>query len=297
MISSWTWSAVVLMAASLTARPVAPTTQSADAPELPVKVWMNDRSVRYVGRFDLTDLSRPRCSWSGSSVIFRFKGSGVNVQIEGGNNGRIQVVVDGKPTKVIALREKLRRYEVASALPEGEHTVELVRATEPLFGITRFHSLELTEGGTLTLPPPPAERRIEIIGDSISCGFGNTAKSEKEAFHPDTENWYESYGAIAGRQLGAEVMCTAWSGKLMWPKNTIPEIYDKVLPTDPGSRAWDFSSWQPQAVVIALGTNDFAGKNQPETEWSAAYKAFVRRLRALYPEAVIYVASSPMMSD
>ncbi len=72
-----------------------------------------------------------------------------------------------------------------------------------------------------------------MIGDSISCGYGNEGKSQNEHFSPDTENARDAYGAIAARRLGADYACVAWSGRKMWPDNTVPEIYDRALPQDP----------------------------------------------------------------
>lgn len=49
-------------------------------------------------------------------------------------------------------------------------------------------------------------------GDSISAGYGNECRSEREHYTPRTQNAFMSYGAIAGRSVGAEVRIVAWSG-------------------------------------------------------------------------------------
>ena len=51
---------------------------------------------------------------------------------------------------------------------------------------------------------------MEVIGDSISCGYGNEAANEHEHFSPTTENAYFSYGAIAARAFNADYTCIAW---------------------------------------------------------------------------------------
>ena len=88
----------------------------------------------------------------------------------------------------------------------------------------------------------------------------------------------------------------AWSGRKMWPDNNIPAIYDRALPTDPTSR-WDFARWTPDSVLINLATNDFGAGVPDADQWTAAYAAFVRRVRTNYPKATIYLSSGPMMSD
>jgi lysophospholipase L1-like esterase len=61
----------------------------------------------------------------------------------------------------------------------------------------------------------------------------------------------------------------------------------------PGS-AWNFS-WKPDAVVINLGTNDFA-KGDPGQPYLNAYESFVADLRTHYPSATIFVVIGPMLS-
>jgi lysophospholipase L1-like esterase len=72
------------------------------------------------------------------------------------------------------------------------------------------------------------------------------------------------------------------------------EVYGRTVPTDPDSR-WDFARWVPQAVVINLGTNDFAGAIPDRKGWTDGYRAFLTRVRKNAPHAVIYCASSPML--
>src|SRR5207253_1809808 len=126
---------------------------------------------------------------------------------------------------------------------------------------------------------------------------GNEAASEKEHHTPENSNAAMTYGAIAAREVGAEYVCIAWSGRKMAPDRTIGEVYDRILPFDPASR-WDFAHWTPDVVLINLSTNDFGAKEKPTEEaWTTAYAAFIERLRANYPDATIYVATSPMRSD
>ena len=107
-------------------------------------------------------------------------------------------------------------YRVVSGLTAGEHTVRLVKATEPMIGVTQIQGFQLSAGGQL-LPQPAPRRRLEVIGDSISCGYGNEGANQNEHFTPKTENAYFTYGADAARSLGADYVCLAWSGRKMWP--------------------------------------------------------------------------------
>jgi lysophospholipase L1-like esterase len=61
-------------------------------------------------------------------------------------------------------------------------------------------------------PPAGASRLIEVIGDSISCGYGDLGKlADSECL--TTESHWDSYEAVAARALGAEVSTIAASGR------------------------------------------------------------------------------------
>jgi hypothetical protein len=264
-----------------------------DAPALPVVIQPGNPDVRYVGRFDFGSPAGPRCAWPASEVSLKFRGTALNAVIGDGSANRWQVEVDGKPTQALQMRGGKHVYRLADGLPTGVHTVDLVKATEALFGTTQFLGFQLSKGASLlTVPMPP--HRLEVIGDSISCGYGDEAPNKDAHFSPTTENAAFAYGAVAARALDADYVCIAWSGKKMWPNNTIPELFDRTLPVDAASK-WDFAGPAPDVVVINLATNDFWGKPPDEAGWTGAYKAFIARLRTHWPQAQIYCATGPMM--
>ena len=260
----------------------------------PVEIAATDPLVRYVGRFDLADAAGPRCTWSASAVTVTFSGDSLGVKLKDGGQNFWQVVVDGAPTGVLALQKGEHVYPVASGLASGTHTVELVKRTEFFAGVTQVEGFQLAAGAKL-LPTPARTHRIEVIGDSISCGYGNEAASKEEKFSTATENAWLAYGAVAAREVGADYVCVAWSGKKLWPNNSILEYYERSLP-DAASK-WDFSTWTPDVVVINLGTNDFQKANPDEAGWAAAYVDFIRQIRSRYPKAPVYCAVGTMMSD
>ena len=248
-------------------------------------------AVHYVGRFDAGDPEHVRMGWSGVGAVFRFDGTAASVRLD--DSGRyFTVVVDGEVQPTLATSPGEQTYPLAQGLAPGEHTVELYRRTEGSFGPTVLLGVEL-EGELLA--PPPVERRIEIIGDSITCGFGNEG-TPPCGFTAETENHYLTYGAVAARALGAELSTVAWSGKGViynYDKDVndpLPKIYDRAIPGD--GAPWDFSAWQPDAVVINLGTNDFSTDGDPpEDVFVPAYVDFLGHLRDVYPDAFILVVA------
>lgn len=265
------------------------------AEPLPVDIAPADSRLYYIGRFDQSDPAGPRFAWSHSMLKLRFRGTDLQLKLNEQKEAYYDVIVDGQPNRKITVEPGVSVCDIARGLPSADHQVSIVRRAEAFTGISQIQGLYLNEGGQL-LETPRLSRRIEVIGDSITCGYGNEAENEKSKFKPSEENAYWTYGAVAAREVGAEYVCVAWSGKKMWPNNSIPEIYDRTIPMDANS-TWDYSRSQPDAVVINLATNDFGGGVPDEAQWTAAYKAFVKRIRGNYPKAMIYMASGSMMSD
>ncbi len=261
--------------------------------------------VHFVGRFDFSDPAGPRFAWPGSAIEARFEGSRVLLSMldhaipEKSNN--YTVVLDkGAPKKIIANSSK-REYLLAEGLGPGPHEITVFRNTEAFIGESQFLGFDFGPGGAL-LPRAPKARRIEIIGDSISVGYGNEGKDKSCPFTPETENNYLAYGSIAARELDAEVTTIAWSGKGV-SRNydgvagpLLPELYRLTLP-ERAESAWKFDAPPPRAVVINLGSNDFSRKAPEKSRFVGAYGKHVSFVREKYPNAHIFCAIGPMLSD
>lgn len=247
-----------------------------------------DSRIHFIGRFDRRDSAGPRCAWPGSAFEVRVRG-GISVRLDEKGNDRWQVVEDGAPAQILVLKDGSNTFSFPL---QGAHTLRFVKRTEAFVGTTQLAGVTLDQGAAL-LSPPRVGRRIEVIGDSITCGYGNEGKDRNEHFSPDTENAYLTYGWIAAEAVHADPTIVAWSGKKMWPDNTMPELYDRILPSDPTS-VWSFDAPAPQAVVINLSTNDWGRGAPDEKGWTEAYAGFIGRLRTHYPKAVVYCTTSPM---
>lgn len=245
--------------------------------------------IHYIGRIDQSS-GVARSSWSATGVEVKAGGPNLEVKLASTGDDYVQVEVDGKPTVTFPVKGD-GTFNIP--LPaKGLHTVRLIKKTEAFVGVISWKSFSAATFAR----PESRKRRLEIIGDSISCGYGNLGASQNEHFATATEDAYQTYGSIAGRAVGAETWIHAWSGRKMSPDNTIPEIYDFTIPTE-ADRKWDFKGDIPQAILINLATNDFGPGNPEEKSWTGAYEKFIAKLRARAPKAVIYCATGSMMSD
>jgi lysophospholipase L1-like esterase len=249
---------------------------------------------RFVGRW-VPDGNGMRCSWSGSYVVGRFKGTGVSARIKDEGFNLFQVVIDGEVKKVLRT-DKVKGetlYQLAEGLPDAVHEVALHRRAEAKVGEAVFYSFEPMGGKMLPHPPAP-ERRIETIGDSITTGFGNEGPGAACGYVNSEQNEYATYGAIAARNLAADHTTIAWSGKTL---HEMREYFDKSLPQRTDGPRWDFAQYQPQVVVLNVGTNNFALVDPGEARFVRLYHELVQVVRTAYPKAFIVCALGSMLSD
>ncbi|HEX3855201.1 MAG TPA: SGNH/GDSL hydrolase family protein [Polyangiaceae bacterium] len=253
-------------------------------------------AIHWIGRVAPT-ASGARFSWPGTGFSARFNGTGAKATLKTGNADYLQLVVDGQ-VSLLSTQSGSHVYTLASGLASGEHTVTVWRRTEPNYGTVEAGPI--TFDGTL-LAPASAKHRIEVIGDSITVGFGVECKTNSEAFSYATENNYLTYEALTARKFSADVFTEAWSGMGLWRDvgggfdQQMPVRYVRTIPNEDTTSTWDFAGYVPDALLINLGTNDFA-KGDPGQPFVDAYQTLVADLRKHYPMARLYLSVSPMLS-
>jgi lysophospholipase L1-like esterase len=258
------------------------------------------RGLRWIGRADLRSTSVSRFAWSGSGFAARFSGTGLSAELSGDVAGLVvRVELDGGPARTLALADARARYVLAEGLVSGVHSLVLTRESEGQMGITALHALHATDGALLSPLGPPA-RFIEVVGDSVSAGYGVLGDSPDCHFSFATESSAATFAGLTARALGAELSNLAVSGHGIYRNldgaldDALPALYDRALPGEPHPR-WR-PARAPDAVLVALGANDLdAAHDDPSDAMVEAYTAFVARLRALYPEALLVCVAGPML--
>jgi lysophospholipase L1-like esterase len=258
-------------------------------------------NIRYLGRFDLSNPKKASFAWSGSSIRARFEGKKCFLKFKNHSESNyFAVFIDNveKPI-VLELNEEQEVYEVASNLSEGEHDILIFKQTEARCGVVDFLGFELEKNKRLVPFEQKKQLKIEFIGNSITCGYGNEAQAANEKFKTETENHYLSFASITARKLNAEHFTIAYSGKGLvrnyglTTDQIIPKIYTKIYPQS--SKDWGFKQWIPDAVVICLGTNDLANSKIDSTLFVNKYVDFVSQIRSNYADATIFLLNSPML--
>ncbi|HSO39742.1 MAG TPA: hypothetical protein VLT33_44755, partial [Labilithrix sp.] len=232
---------------------------------------------RFVGRFDFSDPAGPRFAWSASTIEATFTGTGLAMRLRAEPLAPHDVKIDGKRVTLhetttsytvrlddrspfaIQVGAARERYELARDLdPSRVHAIAVTRDAEAFAGVHQFLGFDV-QGGAL-VPPRARSLRIEIVGDSITCGYGVLGKDASCPFTYSTENASLAYGALLGRALDADVTTVCWSGRGIYRnydidgEPTMPDLFELALPVPKGSPVrWSFDAApKPHAVVIHL---------------------------------------------
>lgn len=231
-----------------------------------------------------------RFSWPGVHIIGRFTGTQISMDLnDGTNQNRFTVSIDNGAPKTLTSTGGQTSLSLATGLANGIHDIIIWRNTEASIGVTQFAGLSnFGNGGALLAPSAAPERRIEVIGDSLSVGAGNEGHATCAGGIDAFTNNYLAYGSVAARSVGADVVTIAWSGIGVYrnydgsTSNTMPTRYPHAIAND--DTAWDFSKYQPHVVVMNLGTNDF-GAGDPGNAYATAYVSFIKSVRSKYAVA------------
>ena len=264
-----------------------------DDPALPQAIAASDTRLAYVGRWDRSDPAGPRSEWPATQIHLNLEGTALNVVLAGAQ--AFQVVIDGTPARTITMLPGQSVYAVASGLAPGRHRIELCKRTEGWGGPVQVKGFQLPADAKL-LDPPAFKHRLLFIGDSITAGYGNEAKSAEEHYSPANSNAWLAWGAVAARSLDAELTSLAISGSWLQAndqhKPVMPEVWVRTMPFTK-AEPWDQSRFIPDAVVVNLGTND---KSKPieEKPWKDAYTGLIGQLRSAFPAAHIFLCIGPM---
>jgi lysophospholipase L1-like esterase len=237
-----------------------------------------------------------RFDWAAVGIGFRFQGSDFALLLEEGGSD-FNVYVDGALKTIWRTTKADTRYEV-NGLDDGEHRVLVERRNEPQHGLSVFKGLVLPRGGKLLEPGQGwhKQRRLEFLGASWTCGYGNEGPGLVCSDLRPVQNAAVAFPGWTARQLDAEYMQVAYSGRglvrnygdpLTRSAEPFEAFYGRSLYADPKA-LWEDKSWVPDAVVINLGGNDYSTEPHPPTEdFIAASARLMERVRKQYPKALI----------
>jgi lysophospholipase L1-like esterase len=265
----------------------------------------DDQDIQYIGRFNHANPKKAVFDWPGVSISARFEGTSCSIRLRDGYN-LYAVTVDGK-APIVLVTDTATVYPIAQGLADtAAHTVLIQKRTEAFVGRGEFLGFILDRGRKLLAPDPRPDRRIEIIGNSITCGYGVEGTSSSCNFTKETEDASKSYAAIVAKRLNADYSLVAYSGrgvvrnygdKNKTSPDPMPSLFDRTCCFDSTGK-WDFTRWTPQAVIVNLGTNDFSTQPYPDKNvFQEACARLIRQMFNLYPGVKVFCVCGPMIGE
>lgn len=238
-------------------------------------------------------------SFAGSTIQARFVASAVTVHLVQDGSSVFEVILDGQAPSVINPGEEATTF---SGLDSNVvHTLQLIKRNEAAFGIGFFNGITLAVGGVFAPPIATPARRIEIIGAAAAQGFGNQDASTACQGGSNSEDVMQTFGMIAGRNLGADVSVIGGSGLGILhnadgsTSNTLVDVWGRGNAADSTS-VWNFASYQPDLVVLNLGAADYSQANPSAALFFSNALAFAQRIRSVYPQATILCTVDPTLA-
>lgn len=260
-----------------------------------------DSRLAWTGRVDRHLPGKAILSWSGTSLAFGLTGSEFTLRIRG-TKSLYDLEVDGRSLEPLDLGHSEGEHRLRVVLPRqaNPHAIAITKRTEPMVGIDTVVGLDVN--GRLEKAPALASRKLLFLGNSITCGYGVLDSVKEHPFSHHTEDYTKTYAALVARTFSAQAHALCWSGKGVYRNVakdttlTMPVLWERTNPTTGGE--WKHQDWQPDLVVIDLGTNDFGRAPAPDPErFHAVYEAFLTRVHAVHPKAPILLVDGPMLND
>jgi lysophospholipase L1-like esterase len=163
--------------------------------------------------------------------------------------------------------------------PDTVKNVQIIKDVQAMSGdpscSLQIHAIK-ADGEFLPVNEKPY--KIEFIGDSITSGEGTVGARPEEDWIPAWFSAINNYTKMTADALNADyrvISQSGWGVLTSWdnnPAGNIPDYYEMVCGLLAGEKNMalgafkenDFGAWQPDVVVVNLGTNDGGAFNSPE---------------------------------
>ncbi|ORX84897.1 hypothetical protein BCR32DRAFT_291057 [Anaeromyces robustus] len=254
-----------------------------------------------------------------AGIEYKFTGKTTVINVTGDttsygeeNPARIKIYADNKLYLDTILTEKDTDFTV-NFDKAGSHVVTFLKVSEAERGSIRIN--EIKADAKKIKPTEDAAKKIEFIGDSITCAYGVDGVVG-DVFSTRSEDGTLSYAYKTAQKFHADVSMVAYSGFAIlscyaftgerFTEAALPQYYDKLGYSfepnefDDGvaqlqNTFWDYREFIPDLVVINLGTNDnsyFLSIDESKVPdekvaFIEEYEKFLAQIRANYPNAEI----------
>ncbi|PBJ14515.1 SGNH/GDSL hydrolase family protein [Flavobacterium sp. ACN6] len=271
----------------------------------------SSKTFLYQGRIDKLQNENVILIGTASSVSFNFTGNECSISLQSvdsyEHHNYVSLVLDGKYLGKIKIEKgAAQSFPIKVTSNKKEHRLDIYKNTEAQSGNILFAGTT----AKLTSISFKKKKKIEFIGDSITCGAASDSVDCDKGEYHDHHNGYYAYGPILSREIDVNYLVSSVSGIGMYrnwndenkDEAIMPDVYQNLyLTKDKSKPKYDFA-FEPDIISIALGTNDFSGGDgkkerlpfNPE-KYISNYINFIKMLYEHNPNAQIVITNSPMV--
>lgn len=304
-------------------------TETAEPGEIKTQTFRaSEDNVKVIGRTYFNESEERWLTNTASGVEFTFIGNQASVTIMGdsvasqadqsNNQARIAIYVNDELVVDDMVDEAMHTYDFYDNTSIALVTVRIIKLSESANATVGIGDISVTGYKDSYGPTKTKTHKIEFIGDSITCGYGIDDENINGGYKNSTENGSKTYAYKTAQNLDADYSIVSVSGigvisgyttaGNINSASTMPQYYDNIGYswasfgdfTSPKELEWDFSKFQPDVVVINLGTNDssyVAGDAARQQEFVNGYVDFLKIIREKNPNAAIFCTLGIMGAD
>ena len=215
-----------------------------------------------------------------------------------------EIRVDGKTVCRDEMNTPYKTVIAFENIQPGDHEIRLIKLTESTSSLLGI--LDVESDGTI-LPVKMPDKKLLVIGDSITCGYGVNGDLTQQ-FMTATEDATSAYGWLTAQELGMDVQLVSFSGFGIISGYTengeindlclVPTYYGKcglnghAFPdgTQAQDQLWDFDRYDADWIIVNLGTNDLSyclEDTKKKERYRDEYARFLKTIRSHDPKANI----------
>ncbi len=256
------------------------------------------------------------CGLSGSGIAFTCQARQIKITFAGddsttGNEteGKARFAVYANGVRVVdaLMTEPQQQYVVWNSADYENVSIQVIKLSECAMSTIGISGIDADAPDDIH-PVPAKEQKIEIIGDSITCGYGIDREDPETSFETATEDVTRAYSYKIAKAMDADYSFVSYSGyglisgytdtDIPQKDQLVSDYYEKVGfsyakpegTIELAQQPWDFSRFQPQTIIINLGTNDDSycqDHTDRQEEFKDLYVEFLKVVRGHNPKARI----------
>ena len=230
------------------------------------------------------------------------------------NRVRLAIEVNGQRVVDAMMDAPEKTFSVFEAAEAQQVTVQVIKLSESAMSTCAIKWITVDTEGRIQ-PVEAKPHRMEIVGDSITCGYGTDDLDGEHHFVTGTEDTTKAYAYKTALALDADYSLVSLSGYGIISGYTataeekvdqiLPRYYDKLgfsygsyLGMKPQEIDWRFD-FKPELIIINLGTNDDSyclDHADRQLDYRQNYTAFLKKVRSHNPDAKLLCVLG-MMGD